>query len=314
LTAGRGLEDKVYCLQAQSEQRGQRLDVYLASVLGPDISRSRLQYLIEVGQVQVKGKTAKAALKLTGNEQIIVQVPPQKPLKVVAEDRPLNIVFEDDYLLLINKPAGVVVHPAPGHRQGTLVNALLAHCKENLSDIGGILRPGIVHRLDKDTSGLLVVAKSEDAYHGLIAALKSRAVKRKYLCLVQDQVKPDQSTVDAPIGRHPKVRLKMAVVPDGRSARTYFTVLERLGDYTFLQATLETGRTHQIRVHAAFIGHPIVGDPLYGRRQGNLGLKRQFLHAAELGFTHPVTKEELKFNSSLPEDLNSVLERLRVRS
>jgi 23S rRNA pseudouridine1911/1915/1917 synthase len=307
LTAGQGLNGQVYRLQVPPEQRGQRLDVFLKATLGPDISRSRLQHLIEAGRVEVKGKTAKAALKLTGNEEIIVQVPPPEPLEVIAENWPLSVVYEDDYLLVIDKPAGVVVHPAPGHRQGTLVNALLAHCDGQLPGIGGMLRPGIVHRLDKDTSGLLVVAKNEAAHHGLTAALKARTVRRRYLCLVHDRIKPDQGTIDAPIGRHPKLRFKMAVVPDGRPARTHFTVLERLESYTYLKVTLETGRTHQIRVHLAFIGHPVVGDPLYGRRQGNLGLKRQFLHAAELGFVHPITGEKLEFASPLPEELSRAL-------
>lgn len=307
MTAGQGLNGQVYRLQVPPEQRGQRLDVFLKASLGPDISRSRLQHLIEAGRVEVKGKTAKAALKLTGNEEIIVQVPPPEPLEAIAENWPLSVVYEDDYLLVIDKPAGVVVHPAPGHRQGTLVNALLAHCDGQLPGIGGMLRPGIVHRLDKDTSGLLVVAKNEAAHHGLTAALKARTVRRRYLCLVHDRIKPDQGTIDAPIGRHPKLRFKMAVVPDGRPARTHFTVLERLESYTYLKVTLETGRTHQIRVHLAFIGHPVVGDPLYGRRQGNLGLKRQFLHAAELGFVHPITGEKLEFASPLPEELSRAL-------
>jgi 23S rRNA pseudouridine1911/1915/1917 synthase len=313
VTKEQDMEHRVYHFTVEPEQKGQRLDVFLAAMLGPDISRSRIQHFIEDGQVQVKGKTPKPALRLAGDEEIYVQIPLHKPLKILSEDWPLNIVYEDDYLMVIDKPAGVVVHPAPGHYRGTLVNALLSYCRENLTDLGGMLRPGIVHRLDKDTSGLLMVAKCETVYHGLTAALKARSVQRSYLCLVHDQVKPDQSTVDAPIGRHPKMRLKMAVVPDGRSARTYFTVLERLDDYTFLEATLETGRTHQIRVHAAFIGHPIVGDPLYGRRHRNLDLKRQFLHAAKLGFVHPVTEKELEFNSPLPEDLSSVLEKLRTK-
>lgn len=311
MTKKQDLDHRLYHFKVEPEQCGQRLDVFLAAALGPDISRSRVQQLIEANLVQVRGKKPKAALKLAGGEEIKVHVPLWKPPSVVAEDLPLDIVYEDNYLLVVNKPAGVVVHPAPGHYSGTLVNALLAHCGDKLLNIGRVHRPGIVHRLDKGTSGLLVVAKTKAAHQGLTAALKARTVKREYLCLAHGQIKPDQGTVDAPIGRHPKMRLKMAVVPDGRAARTYFTVLERLGDYTFLRATLETGRTHQIRVHSAFIGHPLVGDRLYSRRQGNLGLTRQFLHAAKLSFMHPVTGEELQFSSMLPPELSEVLGRLR---
>ena len=311
MTTNQNLGPREYHLNVEPNQSGQRWDVFLAAALGPELSRSRLQHLIQMGRVQVQGKAPKASLRVSGGEQIIVKVPPPEPLAVVAEDRPLTVIYEDQYLLVIDKPAGLVVHPAPGHRRGTVVNALLAHCGDKLADIGGKLRPGIVHRLDKDTSGLLVVAKTEAAHQGLTLALKERTVKRSYLCLAHGWMKPDQSTVDAPIGRHPKMRLKMAVVPSGRSARTYFTVLERLENYSYLKATLDTGRTHQIRVHLAFVGHPVVGDPLYGRRQGNLGLKRQFLHAAKLSFLHPVTGEELGFSSPLPEDLMAVLSRLR---
>lgn len=311
MTASRTSDYKVYHLTVEPGQKGQRLDVFLAAALGPDLSRSCLKQLIESNKVQVVGKRARAGLKLSGGEEIIVNVPLAEPLKLVPEDWPLAVVYEDEYLLVIDKPAGIVVHPAPGHCRGTLVNALLAHCGDQLSGIGERLRPGIVHRLDKDTSGLLVVAKTEIAHHGLTAALKARTVKRGYLCLAHGRIKPDQGIVDAPIGRHPKMRLKMAVVPGGRPARTYFTVLERVGNYSYLEATLDTGRTHQIRVHLAFINHPVVGDPLYGHRQGNLGLTRQFLHAAKLSFTHPVTGEQLEFTSPLPEELTSALSRLR---
>jgi 23S rRNA pseudouridine1911/1915/1917 synthase len=294
------------------EEAGTRLDVFLAAA-GLGLSRSQAQRLIAEDRVTVNGQTAKASLRLTAGMEVRAVVPPPLPLAVEAEPLPLNIVYEDEHLIVLDKPAGVVVHPAPGHAGGTLVNALLAHCGPGLKGIGGVLRPGIVHRLDKDTSGLLVVAKSEAAQRGLSLAIKVHKVERAYLCLAFGVLAPDVSTVDAPIGRHPVQRKKMAVVEhNGRPARTHLYVRERFSRYTFLEARLETGRTHQIRVHLAFIGHPVVGDPVYGRRQGNLGLKRQFLHAARLSFVHPVNGKELAFTSPLPSDLAAVLAALRA--
>ncbi|BCV24730.1 pseudouridine synthase [Gelria sp. Kuro-4] len=294
------------------EEAGTRLDVFLAAA-GLGLSRSQAQRLIAEDRVTVNGQTAKASLRLTAGMEVRAVVPPPLPLAVEAEPLPLNIVYEDEHLIVLDKPAGVVVHPAPGHAGGTLVNALLAHCGPGLKGIGGVLRPGIVHRLDKDTSGLLVVAKSEAAQRGLSSAIKVHEVERAYLCLAFGVLAPDVSTVDAPIGRHPVQRKKMAVVEhNGRPARTHLYVRERFSRYTFLEARLETGRTHQIRVHLAFIGHPVVGDPVYGRRQGNLGLKRQFLHAARLSFVHPVNGKELAFTSPLPSDLAAVLAALRA--
>ncbi|NMA54757.1 MAG: RluA family pseudouridine synthase [Firmicutes bacterium] len=312
MTAREKLPGRVYRLRVRPSQKGQRLDVFLAATLGPDLSRSQLQELIKTSRVRVDGRKPKASLRLCGQEKIIIEIPPpQKKLKIVPEAKPLTVIYEDEYILVINKPAGMVVHPAPGHTRGTLVNVLLAHCGEELAGVGNKLRPGIVHRLDKDTSGLMVVAKTNTAYERLTLALKERAVKRSYFCLAHGSFKSDYNIVNAPIGRHPKMRLKMAVVADGRPARTYFKVLERLANYSYIKASLDTGRTHQIRVHLASIAHPVVGDPLYGRRRGNLGLTRQFLHAAELGFVHPITKEQLEFTSTLPADLKAVLERLQ---
>jgi len=296
----------------QGEAAGTRLDVFLAKIAELRLSRSQVQQLIRDGRVRVDGRPAKPSLRLAAGAEVEVILPPPAPPDLRPEAMPLNIVYEDEHLVVLDKPAGLVVHPAPGHPGGTLVNALLAHCGSELAGIGGVLRPGIVHRLDKDTSGLMVVAKSEAAHRGLSAAIKARKVERAYLALAFGELKPDVSTVDAPIGRHPVQRKKMAVVErGGRPARTRLRVLERFPGYTYLEATLETGRTHQIRVHLAFIGHPVVGDPVYGRRQGNLGLNRQFLHAARLSFTHPVSGKELSFSSSLPQDLALVLARLR---
>ncbi|MDK2881991.1 MAG: rRNA synthase [Bacillota bacterium] len=309
VNAGEGLR-RVFT--GQEETVGMRLDVFLAGLTELGLSRSQVQQLIREGRVKVDGRPAKPSLRLAAGTEVEVIVPPPAPADLRPEAIPLNIVYEDEHLVVLDKPAGLVVHPAPGHPEGTLVNALLAHCGSELAGIGGVLRPGIVHRLDKDTSGLMVVAKSEAAHQGLSAAIKARQVERVYLALAFGELKADVSMVDAPIGRHPVQRKKMAVVErGGRPARTRLRVLERFPGYTYLEATLETGRTHQIRVHLAFIGHPVVGDPVYGRRQGNLGLKRQFLHAARLKFTHPVSGEVLSFSSPLPEELALVLARLR---
>ncbi|MGI6604535.1 MAG: RluA family pseudouridine synthase [bacterium] len=295
-----------------SEDAGARLDVFLAARPELDLSRAQAQRLIAQGLVFVNDQGAKASLKLAAQDQVTVSIPPPEPLEVRPQEMPLNVVYEDEHLLVVDKPAGLVVHPAPGHREGTLVNALLAHCGSELARIGPLLRSGIVHRLDKDTSGLLVVAKSAAAYQQLVRAMKAREVQRVYLCLAHGSIKGEVATVDAPIGRHHHHRKKMAVVPGGRSARTHIRVLERFHDYTYLEVTLETGRTHQIRVHLAFIGHPVVGDQVYGRLRETLKLKRQFLHAARLSFLHPITGEGLNFQSDLPSDLTETLEQIRA--
>ncbi len=293
-----------------------RLDRYLAQHL-PDLSRSRIQQLIEQGNIQVNGKvcTSKKATVQPG-DRIFLIIPAAQPLELQAEDIPLDILYEDDFLLIINKPAGLVVHPAPGHSQGTLVNALLAHCP-NLPGIGGVQRPGIVHRLDKDTTGAMVIAKTDQAQQHLQAQLKAKTARREYLGIVYGAPSAESGTIDLPIGRHPVDRKKMAVVPiekGGRAAVTHWRVKERLGNYTLMHFQLETGRTHQIRVHCAQIGHPIVGDPVYssGRSVG-VNLSGQALHAWRLRLQHPVTQELIEVTAPPPPEFNTLLEVLRRR-
>ncbi|MBI4234568.1 MAG: RluA family pseudouridine synthase [Chloroflexi bacterium] len=289
------------------EGGGVRLDRYLA-LRCPDLSRSRCQGLIRDGLVTVNGASAKAAQRLRAGDQVVVVVPPPAPLPLVAEAAPLHVVYEDQDLLVVDKPGGVPVHPSPGHPAHTLVNFLLAQCRD-LSGIGGVIRPGIVHRLDKDTSGLLVVAKHDAAHLALARQLQTRQVAKSYLALAWGRPHPPEGTVEAPIGRDPRNRKRMAVVPGGRAARTRYQVLRSFSEASVLEAAPETGRTHQIRVHLASIGHPLVGDPLYSRRKTPL-VARQFLHAHRLGFRLPSTGEYREFTSELPDDLRRVLEAL----
>jgi 23S rRNA pseudouridine1911/1915/1917 synthase len=294
----------------------ERLDRYLSQHL-PDLSRSRIQQLIEQGNVQVNGKVCtskKATVKL--GDRIFLEIPDAQPLDLQPEDIPLDILYEDDSLLILNKPAGLVVHPAPGHPEGTLVNALLAHCP-NLPGIGGVQRPGIVHRLDKDTTGAIAIAKTDQAQQHLQAQLKAKTARREYLGVVYGVPASDSGTIDLAIGRHPVDRKKMAVVPiekGGRSAVTHWLVQERLGNYTLMHFQLETGRTHQIRVHSAHIGHPIVGDPVYssGRSIG-VNLPGQALHAWRLRLQHPVTEEQIQVTAHPPPAFVKLLEVLRRR-
>lgn len=292
------------------EAGGVRLDVWLTGF--PQISsRSFAQKLIQEGRVKVNGAPpAKAGQKLRAGDRIEVSLPPPVPAEPEPEAIPLEIVFEDEHLLVVNKPSGMVVHPAPGHTSGTLVNALLHHCRD-LPGIGGVKRPGIVHRLDKETSGLLVVAKTETALIRLARALKERRVERNYLALVEGVVPVDRATIDAPIARHPVKRQQMAVMEGGRPSRTHIEVLERFAAATYLKARLETGRTHQIRVHMAYIGHPVAGDERYGAKTIVEGLEGHALHAAELAFVHPVTGESLRFAAPLPAGFAEYLRRLR---
>jgi len=270
-----------------------------------------VQQLIDEGYILVNGRKAKASYQVRVGDEISVTIPDPQPLEVVAEEIPLNIIYEDKDLAVINKPAGMTVHPAPGHSRGTLVNALLARCHD-LSGIGGYLRPGIVHRLDKDTSGLMLVAKNDLAHLRLAKAIKQRKVKRIYMGLVHGVPSPRQGCIDAPIGRHPVRRKEMTVTPiNSRPAITNYKVIEEFSGYSLIEARLETGRTHQIRVHMAYIGHPIVGDPVYGRRKGNLGLRTQALHAARLVFSHPTTGEIMDFQAPLPTAFKEALDRLR---
>ncbi len=299
------------------EEVGDRLDRYLASQLH-DLSRSRIQQLITQNCVKVNGQlcTSKKVMVQTG-DRLSVEVPPAEPLEIGATDIPLDILYEDDCMIVINKPAGLVVHPAPGHSDDTLVNALLAHC-ENLSGIGGVQRPGIVHRLDKDTSGAIVVAKTDHAHQHLQAQIQAKTARRDYLGIVYGVPKTESGTIDAPIARHPGDRKRMAIVPvekGGRVAVTHWQIKERLGNYTLVHFQLETGRTHQIRLHSAYMGHPIVGDPVYssGRSLG-VNLPGQALHAWCLTLEHPETGETIQAIAPLPDYLHTLLEVLRRRS
>ncbi len=296
------------------EQNTSRIDSYL-SQKKPELSRSRIQQLIEQGKVQLNGRicdSKKVAVKQ--GDFIVLEIPQAEPLQLQAEDIPLDILYEDEQILILNKPAGLVVHPAPGHPNGTLVNALLAHCP-NLPGIGGVQRPGIVHRLDKDTTGAIAIAKTEIAHHSLQAQLKAKTARREYLGVVYGATKSQCGTINLPIGRHPKDRKKMAVVPvekGGREAITHWRIKERLGNYTLMHFQLETGRTHQIRVHSAQIGHPIVGDSVYssGRSIG-VNLPGQALHAWKLKLQHPVTGVAVEVNAPLPSTLTKLLDVLQ---
>lgn len=296
----------VHVFQVDAADRNERLDVYLTRQL-PDLSRSHVQKLTAAGQVTVQGKGAKANHKVQTGERVEVTIPESKPLEVAAEAIPLDILYEDADVVVINKARGMVVHPAAGNYGGTLVNALLKHCGD-LSGINGVIRPGIVHRLDKDTSGVMVVAKTDRAHLSLAAQIKERSAGRKYIAIVHGNVKAEDGLVDAPIGRHSADRKKMAVTfHHSREARTHFRVVRRFGDYTVVECRLMTGRTHQIRVHMAYIGHPVVGDPKYGPKKRHFAIDGQALHSAELTFRHPVSGEELVFRAPLPKDMQEVL-------
>lgn len=286
---------------------GTRLDKFIAD--NSDISRSYAAKLAEDGLVSVNGRAADKKTKLKPGDTVKVSVPEPEMLSAEPEDIPLDIVYEDDSVIVVNKPQGMVVHPAPGSPSGTLVNGLLFHCE--LSSINGVIRPGIVHRIDKDTSGLLVVAKTNAAHESLSAQLKEHKALRRYYAIVRGNIKEDTGTVDKPIGRHPIDRKRMAIIMGGREAVTHYRVIERFGQYTLTECVLETGRTHQIRVHMASLGHPVVGDPVYGVKKERFRTNGQLLHAAALGFSHPVTGELMEFSSELPDYFSSVLERLR---
>ena len=292
------------------EQDGQRLDAFLAEQL-PDLTRSFLQKQIEKGCVLVNGEKAAKNRKLKTGETVELTIPKPEPLAVEAQDIPLDIVYEDSDLLVVNKPKGMVVHPAAGNPDGTLVNALLWHCGDSLSGINGVLRPGIVHRIDKDTSGLLMVAKNDRAHQSLAAQIAAHSFLRVYNAVVYGNLKEEEGTISAPIARHPTDRKKMAVLAGGREAVTHFRVLERFSGFTLVECRLETGRTHQIRVHMAHIGHPVAGDPVYGPKKCITELHGQCLHARVLGFVHPTTGEELRFDSGRPEYFEKFLEKLR---
>ncbi|MCT4621371.1 MAG: RluA family pseudouridine synthase [Marinisporobacter sp.] len=284
-----------------------RLDLYLSKQL-EDMSRSYIQKLIEKGNVKINNQEIKTKkYKVIENDEIIIEIPQPEVLKIESENIPIEMVYEDDDLLVVNKPQGMVVHPAPGNYHGTLVNALMYHCK-NLSSINGVIRPGIVHRIDKDTSGLLMVAKSDQAHKSLAEQLKEHSINRRYIALVHGNIKEETGTICAPIGRHPVDRLKMAVVDrNGKDATTHFTVLKRWKEYTLIEAKLETGRTHQIRVHMAYIKHPLVGDPTYGPKKQKFRLNGQLLHAKVIGFIHPIKNEYMEFVADLPEYFKNII-------
>lgn len=307
----RGEKTQDYLVLADEE--GQRLDVYLADK-SPVLTRSQVKKFIEEGRIAVNEKLTKAGYKVrTGDAIRVIFPPPVSPKIIEPEAIPLNIIYEDEELIVINKDPGMVVHPAPGHCSGTLVNALLYHCQE-LSGINGDFRPGIVHRLDKDTSGLLVAAKNDRVHQHLARQLKERKMKRGYWALVHGRIKEDEGIINVPLGRHPVVRKKMAVREyGGRPARTRYMVQERFGKYTLVEAFLDTGRTHQIRVHLAYIKHPVVGDPQYGFSKGNnLGLQGQFLHARVLKFQHPLNGQYMHLEAPLPIFFEAILKQLRI--
>ncbi len=291
-----------------------RLDVYLSEFL-EGYSRTYAQKLIEEGLVLLDGRPAKRSARLKGDEELTVSLPDPEPLNIEAEDIPLDIVYEDEDILIVNKPKGMVVHPAPGHKSGTLVNAVMFHCGEHLSGINGVLRPGIVHRIDRDTTGLLVICKNDAAHRSVAEQLKVHSSVRRYIALVQGRMKADEDTVDRPIGRDAKNRLRMGIDErDGKHAVTHYRVLERFDRYTLIECRLETGRTHQIRVHMASLGHPLAGDELYGAAKTRFNTEGQCLHAKVLGFAHPRTGEYCEWDSPLPEYLEKILNNLRRKT
>ena len=297
-------------LRASEESKNQRLDAFLASSLD-GLTRSQATRLIESGEVAVNGKTAGKSYRLTGGEDVAVTLPEPEPVEAVPQDIPLDVVYEDADVIVVNKPSGMVVHPAPGHPDGTLVNALLYHCAGTLSGVGGALRPGIVHRIDRDTSGLIIAAKNDAAHQYLSAQLADHTLARTYECIVVGALREDRGTVDAPIARHPTDRKRMAVVVGGREAVTHWEVIARYPGYTHVRCRLETGRTHQIRVHMAYIGHPILGDTVYGAKKEVAGLTGQCLHAVGLRFLHPRTHEVVELSCPLPEEFTRMLQKIR---
>jgi 23S rRNA pseudouridine1911/1915/1917 synthase len=290
------------------QQKGDRIDKVI-STLDEEWSRTQVQQWIKEGNVLVNGQTIKTNYKCSLNDQIEITIPDPELLDVIPEEMDLDIYFEDKDVLVVNKPSGMVVHPAPGHLTGTLVNGLMAHCKD-LSGINGVLRPGIVHRIDKDTSGLLMVAKNDMAHEKLVNQLVEKTVTRKYRAIVHGVIPHDFGTIDAPLGRDTRDRQSMTVVDNGKHAVTHFHVIERFKDFTFVECQLETGRTHQIRVHMKYIGYPLAGDPKYGPKK-TLDINGQALHAGVLGFNHPRTNEYVEFEAPLPREFEEVLEQLR---
>lgn len=302
-----------YYYTVEKEQEGMRLDQFLAAEL-TEHSRSYIQKLIREGRVTVNDKAMKPGGRIQADDKILMTVPPLQELSVLPEEMDLDILYEDEDVILINKPKDMVVHPCPGRYSGTLVNGLLAHCQDNLSGINGVLRPGIVHRIDKDTTGVLVVCKTDLAHRSLAEQLKEHSITRKYEAIVYNNIPEEEGTVDAPIGRNPSDRKKMAVeYKNGKRAVTHYRVIDHLNhQFNHIECQLETGRTHQIRVHMASIGHPLLGDEIYGPRNGRKGLEGQCLHARVLGFVHPRTGEYMEFEAPLPEYFKELLRKLSI--
>lgn len=301
-------------LQADETYMDERLDKFLSAML-PDQSRSYLQKIIKDGNVLVNGEPKKSSYRLEDGDEVTADLPELRSPDIEPENIPLDILYEDDSILMVNKPKGMVVHPSAGHYTGTLVNAVLWHCQGQLSGINGVSRPGIVHRIDKDTTGVLVVCKNDAAHNAVAAQLKEHSITRKYRAIVHGVIKEDEGTVDAPIGRHPTERKKMASgVKNGKRAVTHYRVLERFQGYTYVECQLETGRTHQIRVHMASIHHPLLGDTVYGPAKDSHHLEGQTLHAMVLGLIHPVTGEYLEVEAPLPEYFENLLKKFRAMS
>ena len=296
----------------RQEEKGKRLDTYIPSV-DTDITRTSAQRLIEDGNILVNGKNAKVSYKIQENDKISVEIPEPKQIELKAQDIPIEIVYEDSDIIVVNKPKGMVVHPANGNPDGTLVNAIMAICKDSLSGIGGEIRPGIVHRIDKDTSGLLIVAKNDNSHVKMSEQIKNHEVKKTYIALVRGVFKENEATIDMPIGRSTSDRKKMAVNKNGKNAITHIKVLKRFDKYTLLQVNIETGRTHQIRVHLSHIGYPIVGDYTYSNGKNEFDVIGQCLHAQKLEFKHPITQKDMCLEAELPQYFKDILDKLKDR-
>ena len=294
------------------EEKGKRLDTYISSV-DTDITRTSAQRLIEDGNILVNGKNAKVSYKIQENDKVSVEIPEPKQIELKAQDIPIEIVYEDSDIIVVNKPKGMVVHPANGNPDGTLVNAIMAICKDSLSGIGGEIRPGIVHRIDKDTSGLLIVAKNDNSHVKMSEQIKNHEVKKTYIALVRGVFKENEATIDMPIGRSISDRKKMAVNKNGKNAITHIKVLKRFDKYTLLQVNIETGRTHQIRVHLSHIGYPIVGDYTYSNGKNEFDVVGQCLHAQKLEFKHPITQKDMCLEAELPQYFKDILDKLKDR-
>ncbi len=302
---------ETYSFIIEPVDSGERIDTFLGRVID-NVSRSYIQKLIKDGHVEVDGKPLKKKnVRLEEDMEVRITVPEPEILKVEPEDIPVEIVYEDECLMIVNKPQGMVVHPAPGNYSGTLVNALMFHA-ENLSSINGVIRPGIVHRIDKDTSGILMIAKDNNAHNSLAHQLKEKTTKRVYVAIVHGRLKEEQGHINAPIARNPKDRLKMAVVMGGKEAVTHYKVIKAYKNYSIVELRLETGRTHQIRVHMAYIGHPLLGDPVYGKKNEKIKHDGQLLHAKLLGFNHPRTGDYMEFDSQLPEYFVEIIQKIEA--